>query len=85
MQGHFWEMHDLLYREQAVWSKATNVSELFNSYAGLLGLNLDRFKTDMESDKIKERVMSDQRKAAALQIQNTPTIFLNDTPLLPSR
>ena len=36
-QGHFWEMHDVLYREQAAWSKAPNTRELFESYAGTIG------------------------------------------------
>jgi protein-disulfide isomerase len=84
MQGQFWQMHDLLYREQPVWSKATNARELFNSYAGLLGLNSDQFKRDMESDKTKERVESDRKQAAALGIQNTPTIFLNNRAVPPS-
>src|SRR5713226_3283924 len=48
LQGRFWEMHDLLYREQAIWTKAVDVPSLFNSYAGILGLNTDRFKKDME-------------------------------------
>src|SRR5437867_1351797 len=34
LQGRFWEMHDVLYREQETWSKAPNVRELFESYAG---------------------------------------------------
>jgi protein-disulfide isomerase len=84
MQGRFWQMHDLLYREQSIWTKATDVRTLFNSYAGLLGLNVEQFKKDMESDKTKERVTSDQRKAAALGIQNTPTIFLNNRALPPT-
>ena len=84
MQGRFWQMHDLLYREQAIWSKATDVATLFNSYAGLLGLNIEQFKKDIASDRTKERVASDQRKAAALGVQNTPTIFLNDRALPPT-
>src|SRR5207249_6523793 len=51
LQGRFWEMHDLLYREQSVWSKAPDVRTLFNAYAGILGLNIDRFKKDMESEQ----------------------------------
>jgi len=74
MQGRFWEMHDLLYREQSVWSKAADAHTLFNSYAGMVGLNLDRFKKDMDSDKTKERVRSDQRQAAALGVQ-IPLLF----------
>jgi protein-disulfide isomerase len=84
LQGRFWEMHDLLYREQSVWTKASDVPTLFNSYAGILGLNIDRFKKDMESDQAKERVKSDQRQAAALGVQSTPTIFLNNQAVSPS-
>src|SRR5581483_6806290 len=31
MQGRFWEMHDVLYKEQDNWSTAPNVRELFES------------------------------------------------------
>ena len=84
VQGHFWEMHDLLYREQAVWSKATDVQPLLNSYAGMLGLNVDQFKKDMESDSVKARVDLDQKRGTALGIQNTPTIFLNNRAIAPA-
>src|SRR5438067_7118869 len=46
LQGHFWEMHDLLYREQLNWPKTKYVQPLFSSYAGMLVLNLDRFRND---------------------------------------
>jgi NhaA family Na+:H+ antiporter len=84
VQGHFWEMHDLLYREQAVWSKATDVQPLLNSYAGILGLNVDQFKKDMESDSVKARVDLDQKRGTALGVQNTPTIFLNNRAIAPA-
>ncbi len=83
LQGRFWEMHDLLYREQSVWSKAADARLLFNSYAGMLGLNIDRFKKDMESDKVKARVTFDQQQGTALGVKNTPTIFLNNRALDP--
>ena len=85
LQGRFWEMHDLLYREQSVWSKAADVRLLFDSYAGMLGLNVDRFKKDMESEQVKVRVASDQKHGAALGVNTTPTVFLNDRALAPSR
>jgi Predicted dithiol-disulfide isomerase involved in polyketide biosynthesis len=72
MQGHFWEMHDVLYREQAVWSKAPNTRELFESYAGTIGLNLDQFRKDMDSEKAKERVDSDHARGDSLGIKETP-------------
>ena len=85
LQNRFWEMHDLLYREQSVWSKAQDVRVLFNAYAGMLGLNIDRFRKDMESEQAKARVKSDEHQAAALGLANTPTIFINDRRVPPAR
>jgi len=77
-QGRFWQMHDLLYREQAVWSKATDARALFNAYAGMLQLDLDRFKNDLDSSEVQERVEMDSHRGAAIGVQNTPTIFINN-------
>ena len=81
LQGKFWEMHDTLYREQEAWSKAPNARELFESYAGTIGLNVDQFKKDMDSDKARERVDSDHALADSLGIKVTPTLFINNRPL----
>ena len=84
LQGRFWEMHDLLYKEQPVWSKAEKARDLFTSYAGMLGLKLDRFAKDMESEEVKARVAADEKRAKSLGVTNTPTIFINDTAVNPS-
>ena len=80
-QGKFWEMHDTLYREQSAWSKAPNARELFESYAGTLGLNLDQFKKDVDSDKARERVDSYHALGDSLGIKVTPTLFINNRPV----
>jgi protein-disulfide isomerase len=77
-QGRFWQMHDLLYREQAVWSKSTDTRGLFNAYAGMLQLDLDRFKKDMDGSEVQRQVELDQQRGAAIGVKNTPTIFLNN-------
>jgi len=84
LQGHFWEMHDVLYREQMIWSKAPNVRELFDSYAGTIGLNVDQFRKDMDGEKVKARVDSDQERGHSFGIEKTPTIFINNHSLGPS-
>jgi protein-disulfide isomerase len=83
LQGHFWEMYDVLYREQAAWSKAPNARELFESYAGTIGLNVDQFKKDMDGDQAKARVDSDQARGQSLGINVTPTIYINGQPVDP--
>src|SRR5437660_3059329 len=80
-QGRFWEMHDVLYREQATWSKASNVRELFESYAGTIGLNLDQFKKDIDGEKVKERVDSDHARGQSLGITLTQTLYINNQPV----
>src|SRR5213083_2774639 len=72
LQGHFWEMHDVLYREQETWSKAPNVRELFESYAGTIGLDVDKFKKDMDGEQVKARVEADRQRGQSLGIQTTP-------------
>lgn len=81
LQDHFWEMHDLLYREQAIWSKLPDVATLFDGYAGALGLDVERFKKDMQGPEAKARVAADQKRATSLGVNSTPTLFLNGTKL----
>ena len=80
-QGRFWQMHDVLYREQAVWSEAADVRPLFDTYAGMLGLKIDRFKKDMESEEVNRRVTADQLRGTALGVTITPTLFVNNRAL----
>jgi protein-disulfide isomerase len=85
LQGRFWQMHDALYREQAVWSNSADVRALFSAYAGYIGLNTERFKTDIDSDKVKERVAADQKQGLSLGVKNTPTIFVNNKEVDPKK
>jgi protein-disulfide isomerase len=78
LQGKFWEMHDLLYRQQSTWSQASDVQGLFAAYAGLLGLNVARFKKDMNGQDAQTRVAMDEAEGASLGVRNTPTIFLDN-------
>jgi len=84
LQGRFWEMHDLLYREQAVWAKTKDVQPLFDSYAGMIGLNLERFKKDAGGEQVKAKVESDRKRGEELGVKNTPTIFINNQSVPPT-
>ena len=77
LQGRYWEMHDMLYREQPVWSSATNARRLFISYAETLGLDLDRFQKDMQSDKVRDRLESDQARAKSLGVKIAPSLYVD--------
>lgn len=83
-QNKFWEMHDVLYQEQNVWSKADNVTELFRAYAGMIGLKLDQFKNDMAGDQAKARVEADKERASSLGVKSTPTLFIDNQEVGPN-
>ena len=85
LQGKFWQMHDTLYRQQSIWTNASDARGLFESFAGMIGLDVDQFKKDMDSDKVKQKVDSDRALGDSLGIKVTPTMFINNRPLEPEQ
>jgi protein-disulfide isomerase len=81
LQGRFWEMHDLLYKNQAVWSNASDVRTFFNMYARSLGLDAERFAKDSNSDEVKARIFWEGQQGVSRGVKNTPTLFINDREL----
>jgi len=71
-QGKFWEMHDLLFANQS----AVKRDDLL-AYATKLGLDLDRFKKDLDDDRIKKFIEADKTEGERLGVQGTPTFFVN--------
>jgi protein-disulfide isomerase len=77
LQGKFWEMHDVLYREQSLWSKAEKVDTLFQGYAQTLGVDVERFKKDVQDPAVIARVDADQKLGSSRGVTSTPTLFVN--------
>src|SRR5437868_11804824 len=84
-QGKFWPMHDLLFREQAVWSKSPDARSLFYAYAGMLLLDLDRFKKDMDSPEVQQQIELDEHRGTVIGVKTTPTVFLNNEAIPPTQ
>jgi protein-disulfide isomerase len=76
-QHKFWEMHDLLYRNQKDWSELVDPRPVFDSYAKQLGLNLEIFDRDLESNQIDQKISSDIQRGTAQGVSGTPTVFLD--------
>lgn len=81
LQGRFWEMHDLLYREQETWSKAPAPEGLFTGYAKMIGLNGTKFRADMTGEVVKARVAADVKRGKEVKVDVTPTVFVNGTAI----
>lgn len=84
-QGKFWEMHDALYDNQKEWSEAMEPRVQFDSYATRLGMDVQKFKADMERADLLERIKADMQRGNSLKVGGTPTVYLNGRELLPGR
>ncbi len=83
LQGRFWEMHDLIYTNQAGWSTAEDARPFFLQYARNLGLDVDRFNRDLDSPAVAARVQADSQRGVQAKVEGTPTLFLNGRMLRP--
>ena len=77
LQGKFWEMHDMLFQTQNSWASSPKARETFIGYAKKLDLDIDKFKTDLESDRGKNFINDTYSKGLAIGVNLTPTFFLN--------
>lgn len=71
-QGHFWEMHDLLFENQAALEDEDLVR-----YALSLELDTRRFMADVEAGVHATRVREDFRTGTRGGVNGTPTFFIN--------
>jgi protein-disulfide isomerase len=71
-QGKFWEMHDKLFEHQ----DALTGRDLIR-YAGELGLDTDRFASDLRKHAGAARVAEDVDSADLANVAGTPTFFIN--------
>lgn len=80
-QGKFFLMVDLLYANQDTWASKGNPQDVFVGMAKKLGLNLQEFQKDINSQEIKDRVQADFAAAAEAGVNSTPTFFLDGKKL----
>ena len=83
IQGKYWEMHDLIFANQQVWESRTDAQMVFNEFAGQLGLDLNKFKADVGSQAVKDKVQQDYDSGTRSKITGTPTIFINGSKMQP--
>ena len=72
MQNKFWEMHDLIFKNQRDLKPAT-----FEKYAAQIGLDVEQYKKDLKSAKLKKRIDGDVSQARQLGATGTPAFFVN--------
>jgi protein-disulfide isomerase len=71
-QGHFWEMHDILFENQNALE-----DDDIAQYAESLGLDSERLMGEVRSGAHALRVKEDFRGGARNGVNGTPTFFVN--------
>ncbi|HEY5089618.1 MAG TPA: thioredoxin domain-containing protein [Polyangia bacterium] len=71
-QGKFWEMHDKLFENNTALDRPN-----LEKYAQDLGLNMARFKADLDAQKYKDQIQSDTKEGQAVGVNGTPAVFIN--------
>ncbi len=71
-QGKAWPMHDKMYDNNTALERAS-----LDKYAQEVGLNMTKFKKDMDDPKIKEEIAEQQKLASSVGASGTPTFFIN--------
>jgi len=71
-QGRFWEMHDEIYAREPPFDE-----EQVLSIAATLGLDMERFRRDLDSDETRRRVDEDLTEGRRNGVTGTPTIFVD--------
>jgi protein-disulfide isomerase len=78
LQGKFWQMHKLIFDHQKDWKDSFDSRPIFEGYAKEIGLDIEKYKRDIESDAVAQRVFLDGKRGYSLGVKGTPTVFLND-------
>ena len=82
-QGKFWEMHDVLFETQSDWEDEGDPKDKFLEYARQLELDEQMFSNDYDSGDISEKITNDLTSGNALQVNATPTFYLNGVKIQP--
>jgi protein-disulfide isomerase len=71
-QGRYWEYHDLLFVAQPDLARDHLIG-----YARRLGLDTPAFTECLDSARVRDAVLADQREGRAAGVRATPTFFIN--------
>jgi protein-disulfide isomerase len=71
-QGKFWQMHDAMFQHHDELSRET-----FVKFAQDMGMDVERFQKDLDSEAVKKAVEKDVDDGERAGVQGTPTIFIN--------
>lgn len=75
-QGHFWEMHDLMFQEQDRLDQRS-----LQDKAERVGLDMAQFNECMASQRYADQIQRDMRAGDRVGVEGTPALFVNGIPV----
>ncbi|MEO6954817.1 MAG: thioredoxin domain-containing protein, partial [Polyangia bacterium] len=76
-QGKFWEMHAKMFANQTALDRPS-----LEKYAAEIGLDVAKFKADLDSGKWKKKVDEELAEGNKIGARGTPTFFINGKSLV---
>lgn len=76
-QGKFWQMHDILFANNLALDRQN-----LENYARDLGLDMTKFRSDLDAQQYRDVIKSDIQEAQAVGVSGTPTVFINGRKIL---
>lgn len=79
LQGKYWEMHNMIFENQSEWSSAsaTDRTNIFEGYAKTIGLDTNKFTSDLALSSIIKKIDFDIAIGKSVGVSGTPTFTLN--------
>lgn len=76
-QDNYWGMHDALYLNLSLWSKAEDANGVFKAIAKELKLNKKKFAECIESGRYDDKITANQAEGVRAGISGTPGFLVN--------
>jgi len=77
-QGKFWEMENILFTNQKTWTADPSYKQIWKGYAQQIGLDVNKWEDDCLGLPAKNRVDDDKKRAVAIGVSSTPTLYINN-------
>jgi protein-disulfide isomerase len=81
-QDAFWQMRDVLFRNQREWSQQGLNVDRVSGYAAELGLDVPAFRYCVENNQVASIIVGDLTQAAGAGIGGTPTFIINGNEVI---
>lgn len=76
-QDAYWEMHRLLFSNQADWARDQSPEDKFADYADRVGLDRGQFDQCYSEREYIEEIMASRAYGTTLGVSGTPAIYVN--------